>query len=173
MLLKEKIARESETRISLYREGLFWKLYNISAFNFSRLVKPYYVKKKYIKEIKETVVSIGFPDAILQGNLEHLKLHCSDINIQDNIIEVELKNPVEGYQEWFNNIEIISADISKNVKKESSEEKKIVKTENEYTSIADQILKELRNFPIIQKTPLEVQMFVLELQKKLNENQLS
>lgn len=172
MLLKEKIARERETCISLYREGLFWKLYNISAFNFSRLVKPYSIKKKYIKEIKETVASIGFPDAILQGNLERMRPHCSDIKIQDNIIEVELKNPIEGYQEWFNNIEIISANIPKNAKKESPEEKKIVKTENECTLIADQILKELRNFPIMQKTPLEVQMFVLELQKKLNENQL-
>lgn len=155
MLLREKIVREQANRIQFYREGLFWKLYNRSAFNFSMLVKPYAVKKKYFKELKEEIVSIGFPDAILKEILEKLKSISVAIQASDKVVEVELKETVEGYEEWFERIKV-------------TEDKIVEKSDNkEILAGAEGILRELREFPIMQKTPLEVQLFVLDLQNKL------
>lgn len=168
MLVKEKISREKGDLISLYREGLFWKLYNVSAYNFSRLVKPYAVKKKYIKEIKEIVVSIGFPDVLLTGNLDKLKPFSSFVNVTENMIEIGLAEPLEGYQEWFDQQDIMPEKFPNPENKKEKKEEEISKNEHCNDTTSEQIIKELRSFPLMQKTPLEVQMFVLELQKKLS-----
>lgn len=162
MLLKEKLKQEDPERIFLYREGMFWKMYNISAFNFIRKVKVYAVKKKYVKEVKEVVASIGFPDAILKDNLERLRPLSKAINVSEKIIEIELNESVEGYRDWFDQTVVERNEIK--VITERELEKVNVKEEN---FRGEDILKELRDFPIMQKTPIEVQMFVVELQGKL------
>lgn len=160
MLLKEKLKQESPERIFLYREGLFWKMYNISAFNFIRKVKVYAVKKKYVKEVKVVVASIGFPDAILKDNLERLKPLSKAINVSEKVIEIELNESVEGYQDWFDQTAVEKNEIRVITEKEPEKL-------NEECVRGEDILRELRDFPIMQKTPMEVQMFVVELQGKL------
>lgn len=159
MLLKEKLSREKGNRIHFYREGMFWKLYNQSAFNFSQRVKQYLLKKKYIKELKETIVTMGFPDMVLKENLERLEEYTVSVNISDKVVEVELKEELSGYQEWFEGI------------KEAEEVKEKLPSEVPVKSQPDnereQILKDIRDFPILQKTPLEVQMFFIELQNRV------
>lgn len=159
MLLKEKLSREKGNRIHFYREGMFWKLYNQSAFNFSQRVKQYLLKKKYIKELKETIVTMGFPDMVLKENLERLEEYTVSVNISDKVVEVELKEELSGYREWFEGI------------KEAEEVKEKLPSEVLVKSQPDnereQILKDIRDFPILQKTPLEVQMFFIELQNRV------
>lgn len=158
MLLKEKLSRETGNRIHFYREGMFWKLYNQSAFNFSQRVKQYLLKKKYVKELKESIVTMGFPDVVLKENLERLKEYTLSVNVSDKVVEVELKEELPGYQEWFENV------------KEAEEVKEKVQP-IVVTAMPDsekeQILKDIRDFPILQKTPLEVQMFFIELQNRV------
>ena len=104
MLLKEKLSRETGNRIHFYREGMFWKLYNQSAFNFSQRVKQYLLKKKYIKEVKSWIVTMGFPDVVLKENLERLREYTLSVNVSEKVVEVELKEGLPGYQEWFEEI---------------------------------------------------------------------
>lgn len=44
-----------------YREGVFYKAYEHSAYLFVKHVKPFQVKKRMVKSVKQEVVSIGFP----------------------------------------------------------------------------------------------------------------
>lgn len=160
MILKEKLSRETGNRIHFYREGMFWKLYNQSAFNFSQRVKQYLLKKKYIKEVKCWIVTMGFPDVVLKENLERLQEYTLSVNVSAKVVEVELKEELPGYQEWF---EEVKEDV-----KEVREVKEVGIVgggENEVEK--EQILKDIRDFPILQKTPLEVQMFFIELQNRV------
>ncbi len=163
MLLKEKLSKETGNRIHFYREGMFWKLYNQSAFNFSQRVKQYLLKKKYIKEMKSWIVTMGFPDVVLKENLERLQEYTLSVDVSEKVVEVVLKEELPGYQEWFDG-----------VKEEVKELKGIreVKEENTVPGVGsngekEQILKDIRDFPILQKTPLEVQMFFIELQNRV------
>lgn len=163
MLLKEKLSRETGNRIHFYREGMFWKLYNQSAFNFSQRVKQYLLKKKYVKELKGWIVTMGFPDVVLKENLERLREYTLSVNVSEKVVEVELKEELPGYQEWFEGVreEVKGLKGVREVKEE--ETVPVVGNEDE----KEQILKDIRDFPILQKTPLEVQMFFIELQNRV------
>ncbi len=160
MLLKEKLSRETGNRIHFYREGMFWKLYNQSAFNFSQRVKQYLLKKKYIKEVKSWIVTMGFPDVVLKENLERLREYTLSVNVSEKVVEVELKEGLPGYQEWFE-------EVKEEVKgvREVKEEGTVPVVGNEDEK--ERILKDIRDFPILQKTPLDVQMFFIELQNRV------
>ena len=160
MLLKEKLSRETGNRIHFYREGMFWKLYNQSAFNFSQRVKQYLLKKKYIKEVKSWIVTMGFPDVVLKENLERLREYTLSVNVSEKVVEVELKEGLPGYQEWF---EEIKEEV--NGEREVKEEGTVPVVGNEDEK--ERILKDIRDFPILQKTPLDVQMFFIELQNRV------
>lgn len=170
MILKEKLAPEGKNRIWMYREGLFWKLYNESAYFFLKLVKSYQVKVKYVKEVKATVASIGFPDTVLEHNLKCLGIHTSGVNRSENIIEIELIEPVSGFSEWFNNM-VIQANVGDEERMRVRKPEipvQAIQAEAKYEDDVRRILKDLRDFPLIQKTPLEVQMFMMELQVRAN-----
>jgi hypothetical protein len=47
--------------IYLYREGLFWGAYDVSAFLFVTYIKEYRAIKKYYKVVQDDVVYVGFP----------------------------------------------------------------------------------------------------------------
>ena len=160
MLLKEKLSRETGNRIHFYREGMFWKLYNQSAFNFSQRVEQYLLKKKYIKEVKSWIVTMGFPDVVLKENLERLREYTLSVNVSEKVVEVELKEGLPGYQEWFE-------EVKEEVKgvREVKEEGTVPVVGNEDEK--ERILKDIRDFPILQKTPLDVQMFFIELQNRV------
>ncbi|MDE6878854.1 MAG: hypothetical protein K2P54_07100 [Odoribacter sp.] len=160
MLLKEKLSRETGNQIHFYREGMFWKLYNQSAFNFSQRVKQYLLKKKYIKEVKSWIVTMGFPDVVLKENLERLREYTLSVNVSEKVVEVELKEGLPGYQEWFE-------EVKEEVKgvREVKEEGTVPVVGNEDEK--ERILKDIRDFPILQKTPLDVQMFFIELQNRV------
>lgn len=170
MILKEKLAQEGKNRIRMYREGLFWKLYNESAYFFLKLVKSYQVKVKYVKEIKATIASIGFPDTVLEHNLKCLNIYTLGVSRSQSIIEMELIEPVSGFSEWFNDVALqASAGDEEKIQVQKPEiPLQAIQAEVKYGNDVRCILKDLRDFPLIQKTPLEVQMFIMELQMRVN-----
>lgn len=160
MTLKEKIEREKPDQINLYREGMFWKLYNRSAFHFFRLIKPYLVKKKYIKELKTEIVCMGFPHSILTDILNRLQTLSVSIEQEEKEITVRLKESPDGYENWFGQFQIAE-------KEEEMITTSINPISEKSCSVMESIIQALRDFPIMQKTPLEVQLFVLQLQEQL------
>ncbi len=80
MTSRELIAAEANNvdRIALYREGLFWKAYERSAYALCTQVRPFKPTRKVLKALAGgDIVSVGFPaiaaDRILAG-LERLDL---------------------------------------------------------------------------------------------------
>ena len=69
MTLKEIAEREShnESCIYLYREGIFWKAYQKSAFLLLKHCKVNYaVKHRFVKSADCEIFSLGFPQNALE-----------------------------------------------------------------------------------------------------------
>ena len=66
MTIKQKIELAVQpNKLYLFKEGMFYKLYNQNAMWFVQNVKPYKVTKKFVKTVNQNVYSIGFPQTVL------------------------------------------------------------------------------------------------------------
>lgn len=142
-----KIEDSNTSCINLFKEGIFWRVYQASAYSFTKHIKDLKLLKKHYKIVKREVVYAGFPDTILPQIQalskskellfeQHSEKHCSISGIDIDT----------GFQEWF-----------ESVPSQSSDEKGY-----------DQIIQKIRNFPVINKTPLEAHRFLVEIQNEFN-----
>ena len=106
MTTEEKLSIENDNtdRIICLREGMFWKLYERSAFLFSKQVKALKPTRKYFKGSGEQVVSIGFPDTSLDS---FLKGYDRILDLPDRV-EVKSRVPVnlEEFQQWKEGVKL-------------------------------------------------------------------
>jgi hypothetical protein len=67
MKIKEILEIESNNGgvINLFLEGIFWKVYEQSAYLFSANVEAFAINKKMIKNVQKEIVSLGFPETSL------------------------------------------------------------------------------------------------------------
>ncbi|MBD8347735.1 hypothetical protein [Dysgonomonas sp. HGC4] len=145
-----------EPWIFLYREGIFWKAYQQSAYRVLQRKPGFRLKKKFVKAVSCEVVSLGFPDETLERifNTEEIenageKMIC----IQDNDIDMQ------AYREWFDAVPL-------------SEQKENVappQPELIYINTQDTVLKKIREFPIEQSTPIDCMIFLVSVRKELKE----
>lgn len=90
--LSEILQNESTNTgaIFFYREDVFYKAYERSAYLFVKYVRPFQVKKRMVKSVKQEVVSIGFPTNSL------INYFSSDkIKEKENIAEVDLEKIID------------------------------------------------------------------------------
>lgn len=55
------LEKTNKDRIYLYREGIFWKAYERSAFYLSGPGGKLKPTKKFIKSVGDSIISVGFP----------------------------------------------------------------------------------------------------------------
>ena len=67
MTIKEilEIENANADMINLFKEGIFWRVYQKSAYYFVRHIKELKVLKKFYEIVNCEVVYAGFPDTIL------------------------------------------------------------------------------------------------------------
>ena len=142
ILDKVTLQQQDTTKIFLFKEGVFYKAYNEGAFLLQD--RNYKVAVKKIKSVENEVLSIGFPISVLEKLKENRQIEEYDnyCSLQSNIVFSLLL-----YEEWYQN------QIT-NIKRVDR------KYLEEYT------LKDtIKNYPLANKTPIEVFIWVAELQK--------
>lgn len=181
MTLAEKMKNEQDnsTSIFLHREGLFWKAYEYSAYLFVRDIRAYNPQKKEVKSLKTDVVSLGFPDRVLD---EILKGRYHDAH-GDKCIEIKGLQPVEmsGYEQWKNNLPLAVSNITcgetgngtgngtnGRTNDETGYGTDVVTGAGNKTGSERTVLARLRSFRTEASSPLQCLMFVSELQKELS-----
>jgi len=145
ILDKITLQQQDTTKIFIFKEGVFYKAYNEGVFLLKD--KNYKVAIKHIKSIENEVLSIGFPISVLEKLKENRQPEEYDnyCSLQSNIVFSLLL-----YEEWYQN------QIA-NIKREDS------KYLEEYT------LKDtIKNYPLANKTPIEVFIWVAKLQKLIS-----
>ncbi len=130
--------------IILHKEGMFYRAYEISAYLFTLYIKRYKVIKKFYKNVNSEVVYLGFPINNLDIILKIANKHTVSKQERTIIInDFQFKN--EKFVLWKSEIEI--------------SEKSDILSQNIETKII--------NFPVANKTPIECQQFLIELQNEL------
>lgn len=149
MGIKEIIEQESknENAIYLFKEGMFWRMYQKSAYNFTRQIKELKVMKKFYKNVNGEVVYAGFPDTILSQIValcESKGLQFEKFNEKHCCISGFVHD--NGFEQWFQSLVLFQ------------------KTDNQSEK---SIIQRIKTYPVHHKTPLETVQFVAEIQKQL------
>jgi len=142
-----EIENASNCRINLLKEGMFWRVYQKSAYLFIKQIKDLKAIKRFYKVVNREVVYAGFPDTIfhqLKALVESkgFKLEKSDEKYYI-VLGIDGDN---GFEQWFQSLAVFQ-------KINSATEKSII--------------QKIKTYPVHNKTPLETVQFVAELQIQL------
>lgn len=156
MTHKEILQRESSNTdlIHLYKEGLFWKAYEQSAYLFVNSITSYKVKSKYDKKTRQDIIYIGLP----QISLERAKEKYTVIRSDDKEITIK---PIIA-----NSSIQISFERWKMMNLKTNEPLPIIQTRVNMSD-AD-IANKVRMFNLESKTPMQCMMFLADLKKEIN-----
>lgn len=170
-------------RIHLYREGLFLKAYNRSAFLFQKYARSFKPVKKYYKSVGADVVMLGFPSANLSavfpdGDFEsadamHVCVACpGEINLRE-------------YEAWLGTVEALPEKPKKETHRAAPQPVGIPagmhvslfdRVEHLPTpgrEVIDRVAQELEAFSIENSTPMECMMFLSRLKTELKKGKNS
>ena len=155
--IAEIIKREESTddMIVLYKEGLFVRAYQKSAFLILQRGIHLKVLKKHIKVVNQNVVSVGFPETSLSKHFEEDEI----VTESDKILMIKSK-PVntDDYKKWFDSIELMVAAT--------------VETGNRIPAgIKEEelrVLARLKEFRLEESTPMDCMVFLASIRKELS-----
>lgn len=150
--------RDNRDKIYLYREGLFYKAYEHSAYLWVHKVCGYEVRCRYVKIVNQNVVSIGFPQNTLKSKVIGLK---TEEFSQGVIIYVGGSITDCDFDKWKRELENKEQNVENAL--ECQEPSTCYGRENKYS----EVIEELRRFPIETSSPIDCMMLVSRLKKML------
>ncbi len=166
MKIKDIVALESDNtgNIILHKEGIFWRAYEKSACLFARHIKPYQIKRKYVKYLNADIVFLGFPQTMLAQLFEAKAISLSDQN--ERMITLHgFQIDEDDFADWKQSIETKETQMAE----EPCVQGAVMPYHPEQAEPkAGQLLETIRKFPVAGKTPLECQQFIIDLQKQLH-----
>jgi len=151
-----EIEADNWDKVHWFKSGIFWRAYNVSAYQTIEELRAFKVISKYFKQAKWDAVFVGFPDSVCQELLKGLseKGLALELKEKDHIIlRADEKISVQVFLEWRSQIKKTqdSAQQNGNIALEGNV-----------------ILKEIKNFPLAIRSPLECQQFLWKIQKELD-----
>ncbi len=150
MTLQDKITLQSENQFKAlaFKEGFFYKVYNEGAW----LLRSNNFKINQIGKGTLKSVFVGFPESVMKKMSTKFeivnKLSFIEINTSEVFDEV-------AFTAWKSNVLVLTEDDKKS--------KEIILHLN-YLDI----INEIKEYPLATKTPLEVFIWVSDLQKRIN-----
>jgi hypothetical protein len=148
MTILEKTTHQNQnpSKIFLFKEGIFYKAYNEGAFLLKD--KNYKVAVKKIKRIEKEVLSIGFPESVFDKlKIEFVVEDFEGYSCCNNKVVFDQTE----YQNWHS-------------------EKLHNQPDNSNSTNHHQIIDAIKNYPLANKTPIEVFEWVVNLQIKIKKN---
>lgn len=154
----EILERESllEPRIYLYREGIFWKAYQYSAYRILQRQANLKLKKKFVKAVSCEVISIGFPDVTLERIFDKQEIKI----LEDKIIYISCEElDRQAYKKWFEVVPLM----------EQAESVLPELKRNTTVSAEEVVLRKIKEFRIEESTPMAYMIFLASVRKELVE----
>ncbi|MDD4116284.1 MAG: hypothetical protein PHG27_11945 [Massilibacteroides sp.] len=169
--------KEMEPLVVLHLEGIFWKAYEWSAFRFVREIKSYKVQKRYVKQLKREIVSLGFPQEVLE---RILPLGCSLVSKEEKcaVVRVSESGTTDAFNVW-------KANVEEGEKKEQPMQPQslavvqeefvdygaslLTKAPPDKKTASAKVIEKLQAFQVEVASPIQCMMFVSELQACLKE----
>ena len=108
--------RESAGEIHLFREGTFWRAYEVSAWLCVRCLHEFKATKRQMKDVAQPVVFVGFPassfDKWVPDNLERQVVDDKHVMVKVNAERLPSADPSELadlFGIWKDNVELSPA----------------------------------------------------------------
>ncbi|MCK9254541.1 MAG: hypothetical protein GX793_00450 [Bacteroidales bacterium] len=95
-----EIEKANVDSINLFKEGLFWRAYEYSAWRFVKYIKEYKLLNKYVKSINSHIVYIGFPDSFLDSIINLIKLKDKSFTKFEKHINIKAFSEEKGFEIW-------------------------------------------------------------------------
>ncbi len=163
--IKDIIAGEDNSRqvIKLYKEGIFYKAYEYSAFLFVKHIKAYQVKHKYSVQLKKDLVSIGFPMTSFSSLPIPESFSVNDFGDLKELSLSEEALDLLAFEQWKGQVPV-KVQGAKEVRQNLEHNK------NSFTvsSLEYDVLARLQRFNIDNATPMACMLFLSELKSSLN-----
>ena len=100
MTYKERIDKEDRNHncLILYKEGIFFKAYEQSAYVFHTRIAPFQLKVKTLKDVEQPYITLGFPQSQQEKYLSGLKI----IEENPEYLIAELPEPInkDAFVSW-------------------------------------------------------------------------
>lgn len=157
----------TEVAIHIFKEGIFAKMYNESAFLFTQYFKKYQVNVSTSAREGRTSFSVGFPLQHIEHNFENCLVNKIDetylIAKREDIYFTETD-----YLLWCEASKRDYAEIKeKKLKKQASAEMPIPVSVSEQQS-EKSTLQEILDFRLESATPMECMLFIHKIQIQLH-----
>lgn len=172
---------ENTGKIHLYREGLFLKAYNHSAFLFQKHVRSFRPIKKFYKSVGGDVVMLGFPSAHLQSVFPDGNFESSD----DSHVCIACPEgfDLREYSLWFDTVQPAPEKPKKSVSAPETprpyggssaaysvtlfDANNVDTLHHPGRNVIDEVVEQLEAFSIENSTPMECMMFLSRLKTEL------
>ena len=161
--------------LRFFIEGLFCKCYNEDAMVFVEHVKSYKVVSKFIKNVGEEVLSIGFPVSELEKGSITTELISSAIGATKTeqlekqvVFSIENKDLKKNYASW--RIEMLALTVMSGRHCERSEAISTPTRPDCFVPRNDVLIRMIQEFDLANSTPMQGLMFVQELKKHIQAN---
>lgn len=148
---------KQENEIILFLEGTFWKAYEKSAWLFCHAVKPYAVKKKFVKAAGMDIVSIGFPQTV---DLPLCQYHdMPDVKVL-RVDNADVEKP--DFDKWKEELPYTDKKDVQPLPEAAQD------TENLPERDKDYVLRKISTFPVESMTPFDCMLFIMEMKDFIN-----
>ncbi len=147
----------SDSEVLLFKEGHFLCVYNIHLCWFVENIKRLKIHVRFIKKVRQTIYSGGFPKTIMDDLITQLKskgLQVRESEEYFTIINVKLPE-VKYYNNW-------KLDMDNKLEDKGCR----LTIEKKYDDHI-KLLKEIESYPIGRRTPFEVMKFLVDIQSRL------
>lgn len=142
--------------IRLVKSGEFYRAYNHSAWLFQSCITEHKVMRKFVKALKCDIYYIGFPERSLLNNIGERKFTKTDMGYDVELSADEMPDE-NGYETWK---ATVTTDVS---------------SKGDYNSLPlagvaaeREVIKQLREYPLENKSMLECTIFLASLRRILN-----
>lgn len=170
-ILRHTTAAKEESKVLLFREGLFWRAYEYGALALCELIHPFKVTTRYYKGIGEWISYVGFPDASLKKWMEGRKISQDEENfVRFSLSAEEQKHINDVFEEWKSQHIAMAKTCVKPVAACEGENNSVVSPLSLLSSNEVEVIMRLRAFPLESSSPLDAMNFIAELKRLLQDN---
>ncbi len=163
--------RESAGEIHLFREGTFWRAYEMSAWLSVRCLHEFKATKRQMKDVEQPVVFVGFPassfDKWVPKDMARQDVDDKHVVVMlgaDRLPSIEPEELTDMFAIWKDNVELSPVSKSKEKVKQPSDTSRPTATAHSLTEVMKQILA----YPLESKSPVDNMLFLAELKSQLS-----
>lgn len=165
---KRRTTPESHRKLYLWADGTFFRAYEWSAWLCVRYIKQFKVTKRMVKSVGADMLFVGFPqtslDKFLPQNTERIDNDDKSVTLTlppDLVCADEGSTLENDFQNWRTAVPLVEG---KNTDSQGAASVPSLSSPMSMTGI----FKEVLNFPIEQKSPIDSMLFLADVKRRLS-----